>query len=313
MAASQDIGFAIPDFDWDAYCKFRPAYPESLFTRIYKYHEQHCDRWAVVHDAGSGAGVVAEALAERFEKVVVSDPNAEYMAVAEKRLGIVKDKTKFVFHQSTAEDQSWLGADSLDMFTIFTAIGYADVPKLMQEISRVLRPGATFTAVNYNGWPAIINNQAAAAAWVDFADVWVTKGIREGNAAAKGGFRVSWAGHDCIALPRETFDDGVIRIKINEDYRPEADQVRRLPELGFPPSKVLDTDTAVEEEDVDGWTREYTLNELKSYVNTLAYIPQVSDADRLWQRVEEAMQKSQQKTLKLLWTAHVILATRRKH
>lgn len=312
MSALQNIGFTIPDFEWDVYFKFRPTYPDSLFSRIYEYHKQHRDRWAVVHDAGSGAGIAAEALAERFDTVAVSDPNEEYLNVAKARLKQLDTRAKFVFHQSIAEDQSWLGADSLDMFTIFTAIGYADLDKLMQELSRVLRPGATFTAVNYNGWPAIVDNQVAAAAWVDYADLWVTKGIQEGSASAKRGFRVSWAGHDCIALPREIFDDGVMRIKINEKYRPEADQVKRLPELEFPHSKVLDTDIVVEEEDIDNWTRDYTLTELKSFVSTLAYPPGGSNADRLWQRVEQAMQMYQQKTLRLLWTVHIIVATRRK-
>ena len=312
MAASQSIGFAIPDFDWDTYSKFRPTYPDSLFSRIYRYHQHHCDKWTVVHDAGSGAGIAAEALAKRFDTVAVSDPNAEYMNIAKRRLEQIDTETKFVFHQSTAEDQSWLSADSLDMFTIFTAIGYADLDELMQELSRVLKPGATFTAVNYNGWPAILDNQAAATAWVDFADKWVIGGIQKGSASAKRGFRVSWAGHDCIALSREIFNEGVMRIKINEKYRPEADQVKRFPELGFPLSRVLDSDIVVEEENIDDWTRDYTLTELKNFVSTLAYTPSNSDADRLWELLEQAMKISQQKTLRLLWTAHITLATRRE-
>ena len=312
MATSRDIGFSIPGFDWDAYCKFRPTYPGSLYSRIYEYHEQRCGQWNTVHDAGSGAGIAAEALAKRFKNVVVSDPNEEYLDVAKLRLEQLDAGDKFVFHQSLAEDQSWLAADSLDMFTIFTAIGYADLEKLMRELSRVLKSCATFVAVNYNGWPAIVDNEEAAVAWIDFADSWLVKGIREGSVAAKRGFRVSWAGHDCIALPWEVFEDGVIRTKINEMYRPEAEQVKRFPDLDFPPSRVLATDLIVEETDIQNWTRAYTLVDLKSFVSTLAYTPRGSEADRLWQRIEHAMQKAQQTTLKLLWTAHIILATRRK-
>lgn len=173
----ENIGFAIPDFDWDAYTKYRPTYPHSLFSRIYEYHKQHCDNWAIVHDAGSGAGIAAEAVAEKFDTVAVSDPNADYVKVAKERLKHLEITTKFVFRQSTAEDQSWLGSETLDMFTIFTAVGYVDLNKLMQELFRVLKPGATFTAVNYNGWPAVVNNEAAAAAWVEFGDQWVIRGI----------------------------------------------------------------------------------------------------------------------------------------
>ncbi|KAL9615761.1 MAG: hypothetical protein Q9160_009281 [Pyrenula sp. 1 TL-2023] len=313
MTSSPEIGFEVPGFDWDAYVRFRPAYPDSLFSRIYQYHKQHSDTWAVAHDAGSGAGIAAERLVERFDTVAISDPNQEYVDVAKARLKHLDAKARLIFHRSTAEDQSWLDSESLDMFTIFTAIGYADLDRLMQELSRLLRPGATFTAVNYNGWPAIVDNSGAASAWMDFADVWLTKGILEGSEAAKRGFRVSWAGHDSILIPKETFEDGVLRIKINEEYRPEAGQVKRFPELGFPPSRVRDTDIKVEEENLKEWTRDYTLDELKSFVGTLAYTPGGPDADQLWQRLEQAMQRSQQKTLRLLWTAHVILATRRGH
>ena len=311
MTTSKDYGFSIPGFDWDAYVKFRPAYPISLFSRIFEYHKTHCDRWEVAHDAGSGAGVAAEALAKRFKRVIVSDPNAEYVEVAKERLMNLERAARFEIHQSTAEDQPWLGDDSLDLFTIFTALHYSDLHKLMEELSRVLKPGATFAAVNYNGWPAIINNPAASAAWIDFGDVWITKCIREGSATVKQGLRVSWAGHDCIDLPTDTFEN-VVRIKINEDYRPEANQTERLPELRFPPSRVSSTDTMVEEESISEWKRDYTLPELKSYVNTLAYIPGGSDADLLWQRIEQAMESSSQKTLRLVWSAHVILATRRE-
>lgn len=312
MSASQKVGFQIPGFDWDAYTKFRPQYPVSLFARIYDYHKRHCDSWDTVHDAGSGAGIAAEALAERFGTVVVSDPSAEYIEVAKQRLKQRKPGANFTFRQSTAEDQSWLSSHSLDMFTIFTAIGYTNIEKLMQELSRVLKFDSTFAAVNYNGWPAIINNQTAAAAWVAFGDIWLQKGIQNGNDSVKRAFRVSWAGHDCIRLPKEIFNDGVARIKINEKYRPEADQVKRLPELDFPPSRALDTDITVEEENVDEWRRDYTLVELKSFVGTLAYVPNGSEADALWERVEQAMEAAQQKALTLLWTAHIILATRRR-
>lgn len=151
MAGSQDIGFEIPDFDWESYTKFRPTYPDSLFSRIYEYHRWHCDRWVVVHDAGSGAGIAAAVLAKRFDTIAVSEPNGAYLDVARERLKHLNVNAKLIFHQSTAEDQSWLDTDSLDMFTIFTAIGYADLDLLMQELSRVLKPDATFAVINYNG------------------------------------------------------------------------------------------------------------------------------------------------------------------
>ena len=72
--------------------------------------------------------------------VAVSDPNAEYMNVAKRRLKQIDTGVNYNFHQSTAEDQSWLAADSLDMFTIFAAIGYAGLDELMQELSESSDP-----------------------------------------------------------------------------------------------------------------------------------------------------------------------------
>ncbi|KAL8951898.1 MAG: hypothetical protein Q9222_002143 [Ikaeria aurantiellina] len=53
---SQEVGFTLPNFDWDLYCKYRPTYPASLYTRIHDYHR-----------------IAAEALAQRFDTVAVSD------------------------------------------------------------------------------------------------------------------------------------------------------------------------------------------------------------------------------------------------
>ncbi|KAL9624253.1 MAG: hypothetical protein Q9160_001500 [Pyrenula sp. 1 TL-2023] len=313
MSVSAKLGFSIPNLDWDLYERIRPAYPASLFSRIFEYHKRHCDRWEAAHDAGSGHGIVAAELAQCFDTVFVSDPNGEFLDVAKERMKRLGNSTraKPLFHQSIAEDQSWLEAESLDMFTIFMAIWYTDPEKLMQELSRVLKLDATFATVGYNAWPAIMNNEAAAAAWTEYADLWVTQGIANGSPTVQRAIRLGWGGQDCIGIPHDIFRDGTTRIKINEKSRPETDQVRRFPELGFPPSRVRDTDIVVEQEDADTWTREYTLEGLKDFVGTLAHTPEGADADRLWQRVEKAMRQSKQETLELRWTVHIILATRR--
>ncbi|KAL9059243.1 MAG: hypothetical protein Q9162_001280 [Coniocarpon cinnabarinum] len=305
------IGFPVSGLDWEEYMRLRPQYPTSLYTRIYDYHRAHSNNWTTVHDAGSGAGIAAEALAERFKHVIVSDPNSEYIKTAQERLKALKyGHEKFTFRQSLAEDQSWLSPRSLDMFTIFTAIGYADLALLMEQLSRVLKPGGTLVAVNYNGLPTITNNSAAAAAWEEFGDAWVSHGISTGNTAARRGLRVTWAGYDSIGVPEDTFETGVLRIKINERYRPEARQVLRLDNLGWPSSQVKSSDVSVDEEDIESWSRHYSLDDLKNYVNTLAYVPHVA-AGRLWDRLGEAMEEQQQQTVTLLWSVHLILATRR--
>ena len=312
MSDSKELGFAIPNFDWNTYAKIRPSYPDSLFSRIFRYHREHGGRFNVAHDAGAGAGIASTALATAFDQVIVSDPNEDYIEAAKARISFFPNNSKFEFRRSRAEDQGFIADGSLDLLTICTAIGYTNIDEFIRETSRVLCPGGTFVAVSYSGWPSIVNNRDVVEAWTHFGDQWVRRGILDGSPVARRGFQVTWKGYDCIPLPEEMFEPGAIRLKINERFRTENDLVERMPELDFPVSQVGDSDVLLEEEDLRSWTRDYSLADLKQYVKSMAYSPGKEAEDALWEKIDLEMKRAQQSTLRLQWSVHMIFATKRK-
>lgn len=119
--------------DWTTYIEYRPKYTPQFYDRIYKYHTQHSNQWRVAHDVGSGAGIVAEVLANRFEHVMISDSSQEFITTAEMRLLSSVHKDKLEFRVESAENMDWTGEGSLDLVTIATAIHWTDWDVTVQK------------------------------------------------------------------------------------------------------------------------------------------------------------------------------------
>ena len=118
----KSLGFQYSDFDWNKYMKCRPVYPPSLYARIYNHHSaaRPDNAFHTVHDAGAGAGIASERLAERFAHVIVSQPNTEYIQMAEKRLSSLPHQfptDKFTYRNERAE-KSGIRTESMDCVTI---------------------------------------------------------------------------------------------------------------------------------------------------------------------------------------------------
>jgi ubiquinone/menaquinone biosynthesis C-methylase UbiE len=97
------------------------------------------------HDVGAGAGIVSETLAEKFTHVIVSEPNLEYIQMAEGCLSALPQgfpKDKFSFHAESAEKSSIPDA-SVDCVTICEAIYWTDMPAAVSEFARQLESGGS--------------------------------------------------------------------------------------------------------------------------------------------------------------------------
>ncbi len=46
--------FALKNNDWEAYHRYRPAYPPSMWNMWFGYHEEHGGQFEVAHDLGAG-------------------------------------------------------------------------------------------------------------------------------------------------------------------------------------------------------------------------------------------------------------------
>jgi trans-aconitate 3-methyltransferase len=143
-------GFSAPGFSWTEYIKYRSLYPPSFFERIYDYHTAHSNTWETAHDVGAGAGIASQNLATRFETVILSDPNDDYVDIAVTRL-----TTEFGFPQSKFKllqegaEKSSLGDGEVDLVICCEAIHWTDILRSMGEFARQLKKGGTFAISVY--------------------------------------------------------------------------------------------------------------------------------------------------------------------
>lgn len=143
-------------FDWDAYLKVRPEYPESLYNLVFEYHRDHSNQWHHAYDMGTGVGIIAGQLVTRFENVTASDPSAA-ISLAPSFMSTHFKHNNVRFLQCKAEDVSNLDAKSVDLITMGEAILYADFPGTIASAAYLLSPGGTFAAWNYDIIPRIVS------------------------------------------------------------------------------------------------------------------------------------------------------------
>ncbi|AXY72823.1 class I SAM-dependent methyltransferase [Paraflavitalea soli] len=116
------------------YAKFRPGYPDELFTFI----EAEMDLQSVDHivDIGSGTGLFAEPLLKHGYNVVCLEPNEDMRKAGEERL---KKYPSFKSIQSTAE-HTGLEDNSVDLITIAQTFHWLDPVAARLECTRILKP-----------------------------------------------------------------------------------------------------------------------------------------------------------------------------
>lgn len=130
----------------DLYAKARPHYPEALFDWIAAQAPARDCAW----DAGCGNGQASVALAQRFERVIATDPSAQQLAnaVAHPRIDYRNEPRNFSakdgggYHTSIADH-------SVDAITVAQALHWFELPAFITEVRRVAKPRALFAAWCY--------------------------------------------------------------------------------------------------------------------------------------------------------------------
>jgi SAM-dependent methyltransferase len=120
-----------------AYAHFRPTYPDELFEWLASVSPSRALAW----DAATGNGQAALALAERFERVIATEPSPAQLANAERRPNVE--------YRSERAERSTLMNESVDLVTVAQALHWFDVPAFFSEVSRVLRPDGVLTVWCY--------------------------------------------------------------------------------------------------------------------------------------------------------------------
>jgi trans-aconitate 3-methyltransferase len=301
-------GFSAPGFSWTEYIKYRPLYPPSFFKRIYDYHNSHSNTWKTAHDVGAGAGIASQDLATKFETVILSDPNDDYVNIASERL--TKEfgfpASKFKFLKEGAENSS-LEAASVDLVICCEAIHWTDIPRAMEEFARQLKKRGT-VAISVYGAPHIPGNPAAQAAWDKIFDLKTEQLLQMGGFLERA-VRQGTSDLDTVPFPEKDWERGANRIVINTGGRSQAQRFN-MKEVKKVESKVGKGDVKEVVEIDKDWVHEKDINWLKGmFASFLPSIPEHEIQD-LWSELEGAV-GGQEKKVVVAWTVVQLLATKR--
>lgn len=121
-----------------AYASFRPGYPPALFDFVASLPRRRHLAW----DAGTGSGQAALGLAERFERVIGTDPSAQQIEHA-------TPHPRIEYRLGPAES-SGLPDASVDLVTAAQAFHWFDFERFFAEVRRVLAPGGAVAVWTYN-------------------------------------------------------------------------------------------------------------------------------------------------------------------
>jgi SAM-dependent methyltransferase len=112
-----------------SYARFRPRYPPALFDFLAGVAPHHDLAW----DCGTGTGIAAIPLAERFNAVVATDASEAQLAQAPPHPRIT--------WRALREGASGLPDHSASLVTVAQAAHWFDLDAFYREVDRVLKPG----------------------------------------------------------------------------------------------------------------------------------------------------------------------------
>ncbi|KAI0549171.1 S-adenosyl-L-methionine-dependent methyltransferase [Xylaria curta] len=281
---TKEIGFSFRHgVDWSKYILYRPVYKESFFRRIYEYHAQkHQVSWSTAHDVGAGHGIVASTLANKFNHVVVSDPNDGYGDIA-RQLLIEKSgwpESKFVFLQEGAEKSS-VESGTVDLITACECMQWTNTIDAVDEFARQLRPGGTLVMTYYTR-PLILGNGRAQEIWEEIIGV-LPKTYNKGRLFERA-FEISSSGFDSIAFPPAHWET-VKRVYINSSRGIASFKISD----NVGEDRVGSNEDRVWVHDDPDWSDEQGVDWLKGYFATWASAPPESEIQELWDELERIM------------------------
>ena len=309
--------FAFKNLDWDAYHRYRPVYPESMWKMWFDYHTTHGNgSFATAHDAGAGPGTAASIIGQKFDKVFVSDAGAANLATAEATLS---PRDKFTFHQGPAEQTAlWLPASSIDFTSICMAFHYMDPVATVRAVAETLKPGATFAAATYGFRLLFPGQPRAQELWYKATSHESLRLMREGRlfpAAVKGLAR-AMTGLDFVAFPSDLFEEGVRRIYVNVQENEE----KALYFVDTEPALWDEAETFVAPTDTQhyiqdptwgrqadaAWLRGFLASSQMGFNETTWALPE-------WQELETIVNSMPDCMIAIEWPVSITLATRKKN
>jgi SAM-dependent methyltransferase len=119
------------------YAQYRPHYPPSLVEALTDRSPGRAAAW----DIGCGSGQLSVALAERFDRVIATDPARAQLDHAERH-------PRVEYRCEPAEAASLADA-SVDLAVAAQSAHWLDWPRFVPEVGRVVRPGGLIALITY--------------------------------------------------------------------------------------------------------------------------------------------------------------------
>jgi SAM-dependent methyltransferase len=119
------------------YAAYRPRYPQALADALATLTGRHDLAW----DAGCGNGQLSVLLAERFARVIATEPS-------QAQLDEATAHPRVEYRRAKAEDPV-LDEASVDLAVAAQAAHWFDWPRYVAEVARVTRPGGLVALVSY--------------------------------------------------------------------------------------------------------------------------------------------------------------------
>jgi ubiquinone/menaquinone biosynthesis C-methylase UbiE len=119
------------------YAKFRPRYPDELFSYLGSITNEHKKAW----DCAAGNGQAALSLTDYFDEVIATD-------ASEKQIHNAIPHPKIKYRVAPAENNG-IESSSVDLITVATAAHWLNLAKFYEEAKRTLKPEGTLAIWNY--------------------------------------------------------------------------------------------------------------------------------------------------------------------
>lgn len=122
----------------NAYAKYRPRYPASLFEYLSVVATQHERAW----DCATGNGQAALGLTPFFRQVIATDASQSQLESAQRH-------ERITYRVATAE-RTDIEAASVDLVTVAQALHWFDLNAFYTEVRRVLKASGVLAVWAYN-------------------------------------------------------------------------------------------------------------------------------------------------------------------
>ncbi|EME79834.1 uncharacterized protein MYCFIDRAFT_199481 [Pseudocercospora fijiensis CIRAD86] len=315
---------------WDAYHIGRPNIPDSFFNRIYDYHNSHAGKFDLVHEPGAGLGIHSLRLAEKFSRVLITDPSDQNIESIKQRLSSPPTQQNhgenLEIHKSKLEDIPITlpqTTGTVDLIFCATMLHWTSILPAMQSISsQLVSPTGTFVAFSCGALH--LYEKKINEIWIPIIPSETSKFFRRKyNACSTSQEKkalIDWAiigrsAYDSVLIDPDLFTD-VQRIKLNYDT-PGFDLrtatignfVDDIFPLDLEPfSEVKEGEDVVREMCAEGWEFEGGIDVLRAVAETFPIEKESENFRTRWAELESVVGDGK---VKGVWPVSLIMATRK--